>query len=139
MSFLGVAAGGAMASALGYDAGLVIHGTASTQGAISGAVIRTLLKDVAPETLGGGPILFHEHLSINLSANNTPHYTADVAMMVQEGRAASKDGIVCIVDGCASGPCFDRAGRITGLRLSPGPGGKGIVPIVLCRRADGSL
>lgn len=64
-----------------------------------GAVIRTLLKDVSPETLAGGPTLFHEHLSINLSANNTPHYTADVAMMVEEARAASKDGIACIVDG----------------------------------------
>lgn len=64
-----------------------------------GAVIRTLLKDVSPESLAGGPSLFHEHLSINLSANNTPHYTADVAMMVEEARAAAKDGIACIVDG----------------------------------------
>ncbi len=64
-----------------------------------GAVIRTLLKDVSPETLAGGPTLFHEHLSINLSANNTPHYTADVSMMVDEARGALKDGIACIVDG----------------------------------------
>jgi phosphotriesterase-related protein len=66
-----------------------------------GAVIRTLLRDVAPETLAGGATLFHEHLSINISqqANPAPHYTADVAMMVDEAKAAAKDGIACIVDG----------------------------------------
>jgi phosphotriesterase-related protein len=66
-----------------------------------GAVIRTILRDVAPEALAGGPTLFHEHLSINISQqpNPAPHYTADVAMMVEEARAAAKDGIACIVDG----------------------------------------
>jgi phosphotriesterase-related protein len=52
-----------------------------------------------PEALGGGPTLFHEHLSINLSPNNPRHYTADVALMVEEARGALKDGLACIVDG----------------------------------------
>jgi phosphotriesterase-related protein len=64
-----------------------------------GAVIRTLLRDVPPESLGSGATLFHEHLSINLSPNGALHYTADVAMMVEEAKAAAKDGIACIVDG----------------------------------------
>jgi phosphotriesterase-related protein len=65
----------------------------------AGAIIRTLLADVAPQSLNG-PILFHEHLSINISATGTPpHFTADVAMMVEEARGAAKDGIACIVDG----------------------------------------
>ena len=64
-----------------------------------GAIIRTLLKDVAPESLAGGPTLFREHLSINLSNNNAPNFTADVTMMVDEARAARLDGLSCIVDG----------------------------------------
>src|SRR5262245_46014158 len=48
-----------------------------------GAVIRTLLKDVAPDSLGGGPTLFHEHLSISIYPGNTPHDTADVSMMAE--------------------------------------------------------
>lgn len=64
-----------------------------------GAIVRTLLKDVPPEALAGGPTLFHEHLSINLSTNDTPHYTADVALMVEEAVGALKDGLACIVDG----------------------------------------
>jgi len=64
-----------------------------------GAVIRTLLKDIPPDALGSGAVLFHEHLSINISANNTPHYTSDVGMMVDEARAAARDGVACLVDG----------------------------------------
>src|SRR6516162_10501319 len=30
-----------------------------------GAIIRTILKDVTPESLGGGATLFHEHITIN--------------------------------------------------------------------------
>jgi phosphotriesterase-related protein len=103
MSLLGIGAGAGLASVLGHDSDLV---AAVLQGRTPapvtfprGAVIRTLLKDVPPESLAGGPTLFHEHLSINISANNTPHYTADVAMMVEEARGALKDGLACIVDG----------------------------------------
>src|SRR5712691_12921898 len=33
-----------------------------------GSIVRTLLRDVPPEALGTGAVLFHEHLSINLAA-----------------------------------------------------------------------
>ena len=104
MGLLGIGAGAGLVSILGHDAeaiGVAFQGrgAASLVTFPRGAIIRTLLKDVAPETLAGGPTLFHEHLSINISANNTPHYTADVAMMVEEARAAANDGIACIVDG----------------------------------------
>src|SRR5262249_40786848 len=36
-----------------------------------GAVIRTLSKDVSPESISG-PILFHDHLSIDLPPTLTP-------------------------------------------------------------------
>jgi phosphotriesterase-related protein len=61
------------------------------------AVIRTLLKDISPEALGSGPILFHEHLSLNL-AGLDEHFTDDVSLMIEEVKAAGSDGISCIVD-----------------------------------------
>jgi phosphotriesterase-related protein len=64
-----------------------------------GAVIRTLLKDVPPESLSGGPVLFHEHLSMHYPPQAKEHFTDDVGMMVEEVRAAGKDGVACIVDG----------------------------------------
>jgi phosphotriesterase-related protein len=64
-----------------------------------GAIIRTLLKDVKPESLEGGATLFHEHLSMRYPLNAKDHYTDDVDMMINEVRAAGKDGIKCIVDG----------------------------------------
>ena len=65
----------------------------------NGSVIRTLLKDLPPEALSGGPVLFHEHLSMHYPPQVKEHFTDDVAMMVEEVRAAGKDGITCIVDG----------------------------------------
>jgi phosphotriesterase-related protein len=65
-----------------------------------GAVIRTLIGDLPPDKLAGGSTLFHEHLSINISQSPAAtHYTDDVAMMVEEARAAARDGVACIVDG----------------------------------------
>src|SRR5579864_2558768 len=76
-----------------------------------GAIIRTLFKDVPPTTIDG-PILFHEHLSIDLPPNLNPRpanappppppqppATADVDLIVDEVKAAAKDGVRCIVDG----------------------------------------
>src|SRR5215831_12823314 len=60
-----------------------------------GAVVRTLLKDVPPESLSGGPVLFHEHLSMHYPPQAKEHFTDDVSMMIDEGRAAGKDGISC--------------------------------------------
>src|SRR5262245_47974767 len=79
------------------------------QGASKGPIIRTVLKDVAPESLG--PILFHEHLEHstlifrweqtvwykNLPAP-APHFTENFDVMVTELKAAAKDGVGCIVD-----------------------------------------
>jgi phosphotriesterase-related protein len=104
MGVLGIAAAGGVVSWAGHEAELLaaVFQSAPRPASVAfprGAIIRTLLKDVPPESLAGGPTLFHEHLSINLSANSKPHYTADVAMMVEEARAALKDGLACIVDG----------------------------------------
>jgi phosphotriesterase-related protein len=73
-----------------------------------GAVIRTLLKDVDPGTIDG-PVLFHEHLSIRYpltkalaeqAGRSVPaSFTDDVDVMVDETKAAGKDGVRVIVDG----------------------------------------
>jgi predicted metal-dependent phosphotriesterase family hydrolase len=72
-------------------------------------VIRTLLKDIAPDELGNGSILFHEHLSLRYPVTRAmaekqgipvpANYSDDVDLMVEETRAAGKDGVSCIVDG----------------------------------------
>ena len=69
-----------------------------------GAIIRTLLKDVAPEELATGMTLFHEHLSLDMRAGppappRPPPFTADVDRMIDVVKAAREDGISCIVDG----------------------------------------
>jgi phosphotriesterase-related protein len=73
-----------------------------------GAIIRTLLKDIAPETLTNGATLFHEHFSIALppaapprpdAPPPRPNPTKDLKLMIEEAKAAMKDGVACIVDG----------------------------------------
>jgi len=69
-----------------------------------GAIIRTIQKDLRPEELASGVTLFHEHLSIDLRPRNAPPPkqpapTSDVNLIVEEVKAAQRDGIVCIVDG----------------------------------------
>lgn len=70
-----------------------------------GAVVRTALKDVAPQSLG--VIAFHEHLhmSSSLGIKGGPgapqpgvHFSEDFDLMVEELRAASRDGVTCFVD-----------------------------------------
>jgi phosphotriesterase-related protein len=87
-----------------------------------GAVIRTVLRDYAPDELDGSATLFHEHLSLapdflarfdqftaaTRAAAGMPAPTpgpSDLAfmqnleLMVNELQAAKRDGIGCIVDG----------------------------------------
>jgi phosphotriesterase-related protein len=78
-----------------------------------GAVIRTILKDLPPGAFGNGAILFHEHLSFGSSffermrpANAPrpataapPSYLENPDLVIDEVRAAGKEGVICIVDG----------------------------------------
>ena len=91
-----------------------------------GAVIRTVLKDYAPEDLAGGATLFHEHMSLapdfltrwNEASRATreadgetlappratpppppgPYFMRDEDLMAGEMSAAKSDGIACILD-----------------------------------------
>jgi phosphotriesterase-related protein len=94
-----------------------------------GAIIRTLLKDYAPEELAGGATLFHEHMSLAPDFNDKfraataaaraanglpplqgraggppapppgPDPIRDVDLMAEELATAKREGIACIVDG----------------------------------------
>ena len=64
-----------------------------------GAIIRTLLRDLPPESLASGPSLFHEHLSMHYPPGVAEHFTDDVTLMIEEAKAAKADGIAAIVDG----------------------------------------
>jgi phosphotriesterase-related protein len=103
----------------------VLGASAISQGKAAGAIIRTVLKDLPPEALAGGATLFHEHLSLapdfmpkwislaraqnpqakagpppaQAPPSDRPYFMRDLDLMVEEIRAASKEGVACIVDG----------------------------------------
>src|SRR5262245_25725942 len=60
------------------------------------AIIRTILRDVAPQDLGDGAVLFHEHLSARWG--RPTQFSDDVALIAQEVKASRGDGVACIVD-----------------------------------------
>jgi phosphotriesterase-related protein len=115
---------------------LGLHASAQTIAFPKGAVIRTLFKDYAPDQLGGGATLFHEHLSLGpdfsdrfraasaavLAAQGAPRTTQpagppppprgpdpmrDVDLMAEELRAAQRDGVACLVDAGLEGTGMD--------------------------------
>ena len=82
------------------------------------AVIRTLLRDMAPAELAHGSVLFHEHMSLGLAfwdqmlpnipdaqreafigPADEPYFMQDTGMMVAELRAALSEGVSALVDG----------------------------------------
>lgn len=128
IGLLGLGAGAGLVAMLGEEAGLAAAGQAGARSAQRlmlprGAVIRTILKDIRPEDAGTGATLFHEHLLLNYTsppppprpASSTPPTAPvqradapfDVALVVDELRAAAKDGLSCIVD-AAIGPRTER-------------------------------
>lgn len=73
-------------------------------------VIRTILRDVPPDELAAGAVLFHEHVSMDngfwrdmglerLIDPSQPYFMEDIDYMVAEMQAAAEDGVACIVDG----------------------------------------
>jgi phosphotriesterase-related protein len=114
---LGIGAGAGLISVLPdhrpADAGLLQATPPRISSIPRGAVIRTILKDLSPGALGNGAILFHEHLSFGGSffermrpANAprpatppAPSYLENPDLVIDEVRAAARDGVSCIVDG----------------------------------------
>lgn len=85
---------------------------AQGRGIPSGAIIRTILKDVSPSAIKGH-VLFHEHLSFGAAffekmrpANAPrpatpppPNYIENPARVIEEVKASMQDGVGLIVDG----------------------------------------
>jgi phosphotriesterase-related protein len=68
-----------------------------------GAIVRTILADLAPDALNGD-VLFHEHLDGVYSRDTRqlklpPPSTADITPVVADVKEAMKSGVGCIVDG----------------------------------------
>ena len=71
-----------------------------------GAVIRTLLRDVVPDTLGSAATLFHEHLSWEWARVSPPAPNGvaragpvkDVGVVTEALDEAARDGVGCLVD-----------------------------------------
>lgn len=75
-----------------------------------GAIVRTILRDLAPTALAGGATLFHEHLELSQSYASPPSARTEaralsdeaaetfVALVVEELKMAAADGMSCIVD-----------------------------------------
>jgi phosphotriesterase-related protein len=118
LRLLGLGTGAGLVTALGQErsatAALLQSTSPPRMGPIPrGAIIRTILKDVSPEALGNGAILFHEHLSFGSDffermrpANaprpatpGPPSYLTDPDVVTDEVRATGRDGVSCIVDG----------------------------------------
>ena len=120
IGLLGVSAGLGLASAWKADAAWLMDWQTATSAKKlqlpRGAIIRTVLKDVSPAAISGAT-LFHEHLSIDMAMITSPgRYalppppgrgaaaagpppSANVDLMVDEVKAAARDGVSCIVDG----------------------------------------
>jgi len=109
LALLGAGAGFGLASAARREAGLT---AAALQPAAAGktaipkdAVIRTVLKDIAPDTLGNAATLFHEHLSFEWARVRGPNARGtltgpakDAAPVLEQLNAAFSEGVGCIVD-----------------------------------------
>lgn len=112
-------AGDALGAAGGSQAAApVAEGRRPSVAFPKGAVIRSLLADLVPGTLGRGAVLFHEHLSYNNDffarlGSEAPqrlgsplagpftgrHFMEDLDWMTEELQAAAKDGVSAVVDG----------------------------------------
>jgi phosphotriesterase-related protein len=69
-----------------------------------GAIIRGILKDLAPEELANGYTLFHEHLDGVYSRETRqltlpPPSSVDISPVVADIKEVMKTGLTCVVDG----------------------------------------
>jgi predicted metal-dependent phosphotriesterase family hydrolase len=107
LGLLGAGAGFGLSSAVRWDLGLVAapaQAIASTRKVVfpKGAVIRTVLKDVSPDSLGTKATLFHEHLSFEWARvtgrQDRPGPAKDVNPVLEQLNVAAMEGVGCIVD-----------------------------------------
>lgn len=112
ISMLGASAG--LALAVGCQENTLPEQPSETPEDIAfpkGSLIRTILEDVGPQTLGGGATLFHEHLDLFQGYSSPPsdrgrgeqeltdtEAETFIELVVEELKMATQDGMSCIVD-----------------------------------------
>ena len=88
-----------------FDSQLAAAAAADSIKFPKGAIIRTVLKDIPPESLG--QILVHEHIELSSTfgfkggpgaAQPTKHFSEDLDLLVEEMKLAARDGLTAIVD-----------------------------------------
>jgi phosphotriesterase-related protein len=125
LGLLGAGAGFGVVTALAERVGLAQAPgwlTARSTGNITfpkGAIIRTILKDVSPDTLRNGATMFHEHLIGVGSYSSPPPPSAcpmpcappvsapviqGVDLLVEELKGTAADGVACIVNSTIARP-----------------------------------
>ena len=79
--------------------GTVLHSITAAQPSLpEGSIVRTILRDVAPEDITGATLI-HEHLSAGMTSSNPAvQFYRDLDLMSDEVKACSRDGVSCIVD-----------------------------------------
>lgn len=109
ISLIGIGTGLGLATVLGGETGLAaaLEQAASKVTFPKDAIIRTVLKDISPEALGSGTTLFHDHLSMSsprpyakpTAIPPQPQWSENVDAVIEEVKAAARDGVRCIVSG----------------------------------------
>jgi phosphotriesterase-related protein len=81
---------------LGVSAGLALLEPLRAQ--TPQPIIRTILRDVPPESITGATLI-HEHLSMGIASTNPAVlFYRDIDLMSDEVKACADDGVRCIVD-----------------------------------------
>jgi predicted metal-dependent phosphotriesterase family hydrolase len=96
VKLLGAGAGLSVLTAWREQAAAASYAVNAQPTAARGAVVRTVLEDVRPESITG-VTLIHEHLSLHVAAPSLKFYD-DVALMTDEVKACAANGVRCIVD-----------------------------------------
>jgi len=90
------------ASAAGAVASRWAGSSVAAQSTPRGGVIRTVLKDIAPEWLGSSATLFHEHLSFEWARvtgrQDRLGPEKDAALLGEQLDMAAAEGVGCVVD-----------------------------------------
>src|SRR3984893_5579050 len=101
VTLLGVGAGLGLLTALRDQTALAAslqRSTAAPPAFREGAIVRTILRDVAPERIAGATLI-HEHLSMGSTSNSAAlQFYKDLDLMTDEVKACANDGVSCIVD-----------------------------------------
>jgi phosphotriesterase-related protein len=114
--------GSGVVAASHADPGVAAAQSTTRTAAPKGAIIRTVLKDISPGSLGAGHALFHEHLNVRdlgekklLDGEGRSDQT-----IIDELRASAREGLRCIVDAATSRRSDEQIARLKKIAAQSG-------------------